>query len=62
MQTGDTLYCPTCNQQYYEPRLLSCLHTLCFGCITKIIVGQSKQSEWKIQCPICSDVTNLPVG
>ena len=62
MKTDCDLYCPKCHEKFCEPRILSCLHTLCFECIAKIIAETSKPSEWKVECPICDNITNLPIG
>ncbi|XP_061185957.1 tripartite motif-containing protein 2-like [Saccostrea echinata] len=54
------LMCHVCNEQYNEdgkhPRLLPCLHTLCFDCLNKTKVND------ELQCPTCKikhSVTNV---
>lgn len=54
------LVCHVCNEQYTEdgkhPRLLPCLHTLCFECLNKTKVNE------ELECPTCKTkhaVTNV---
>lgn len=46
--------CTICNQIFSEPRLLSCLHTFCNGCIIP--------TESQIECTICKKSTPLAEG
>ncbi|XP_077987345.1 uncharacterized protein LOC144441952 [Glandiceps talaboti] len=43
------LRCPTCREQYSNPKTLSCQHIFCTGCLQKWV---SKKSG-KLHCPIC---------
>ena len=49
--------CSYCENSYQEPRILSCLHSYCLHCITKIHV----QDTPSITCPSCNHLTPLPV-
>ena len=50
--------CSYCENSYQDPRILSCLHSYCLQCITKIHV----QDTPSITCPSCNHLTPLPVG
>ena len=50
--------CSYCENSYQDPRILSCLHSYCLHCITKIHV----QDTPSITCPSCNHLTPLPVG
>ena len=50
--------CNYCENSYQDPRILSCLHSYCLQCITKIHV----QDTPSITCPFCNHLTLLPVG
>ena len=50
--------CSYCENSYQDPRILSCLHSFCLQCITKIHVQKDAPS---ITCPSCNHLTPLPV-
>ena len=50
--------CSYCENSYKDPRILSCLHSYCLHCITKIHVQKDTPS---ITCPSCNHLTPLPV-
>ena len=50
--------CSYCENSYKDPRILSCLHSYCLQCITKIHV----QDTPSITCAFCNHLTPLPVG
>ena len=52
-----TCMCSYCENSYKDPRILSCLHSYCLQCITKIHV----QDTPSITCPSCNHLTPLPV-
>ena len=37
LEDGQELECCVCLDQFVKPKLLSCMHTLCEGCIDKLI-------------------------
>ena len=49
--------CSYCENSYNDPRILSCLHSYCLQCITKIHV----QDIPSITCPSCNHLTPIPV-
>ena len=56
MATNTTQYniCQYC--QYQDPRILSCLHSYCLQCITKLHV----EGTTSITCPTCNQSTTIP--
>ncbi|KAL3886030.1 hypothetical protein ACJMK2_026054 [Sinanodonta woodiana] len=52
------LICCVCHEEFdeitHQPRLLSCLHSVCFTCLEKLVKDE------KVKCPICSDNTAIP--
>ena len=50
--------CSYCKNSYKDPRILSCLHSYCLQCITKIHV----QDTPSITCPSCNHLTPVPIG
>ena len=47
-----------CSNTYQDPRILSCLHSYCVQCITKLHV----ENTTSIICPTCNHSTTLPDG
>ena len=58
METPDLYICQVCLEDMLElnPRLLTCHHTFCEGCLRNLIRGQ------KISCPTCRLETAVPQG
>ena len=50
--------CQYCSNTYQDPRILSCLHSYCVLCITKLHV----EDTTSIICPTCNHSTSLPDG
>lgn len=52
------LECPICLKPFTDPRMLSCLHTLCYTCLgdTMVHFGQNGQ----FQCPVCRKYLQIP--
>ena len=50
--------CQYCSNTYQDPRILSCLHSYCVQCITKLHVENTPS----IICPTCNHSTSLPTG
>ena len=55
--TSNTKQCQYCDNIYQDPRILSCLHSYCLQCITKLHV----ESTASITCPTCNQSTTIPV-
>ena len=61
MMTSNTtlsIICQYCSNTYQDPRILSCLHSYCVQCITKLHV----EDTTSIICPTCNHSTILPDG
>ena len=56
--TTSSSICQYCNNTYQDPRILSCLHSYCVQCITKLHV----ENTTYIICPTCNHSTTLPDG
>ena len=58
MTTNTTQYniCQYCDNIYQDPRILSCLHSYCLKCITKLHV----EDTTSITCPTCNQSTTIP--
>lgn len=46
--------CGLCNDTFVLPRVLSCLHVFCLGCLEKVCEGE------RLVCPTCQAVTSAP--
>ncbi|XP_041377656.1 tripartite motif-containing protein 2-like [Gigantopelta aegis] len=59
------LTCGTCLCMYdgveHHPKLLPCSHTVCRGCLERIIAAQTLDTG-SFRCPICREVITLPQG
>ena len=56
--TTSSSICQYCNNSFQDPRILSCLHSYCVQCITKLHV----EDTTSIICPTCNHSTTLPDG
>ena len=56
--TTSSSICQYCSNTYEDPRILSCLHSYCVQCITKLHV----EDTTSIICPTCNHSTTLPTG
>ena len=56
---GEECVCPVCLDEYRNPKLLACNHSLCEECLEKMV--KSSKGE-VIICPICRGETSLPAG
>ena len=56
--TTSSCICQYCSNTYQDPRILSCLHSYCVQCITKLHV----EDTTSIICPTCNHSTCLPPG
>ena len=54
---GEKLECAICLDQYKEPKVLSCLHSYCRGCLEKLVkrVGE----KCTVKCPECCSETEV---
>ncbi|CAF3965342.1 unnamed protein product [Adineta steineri] len=53
---SESVKCPICLDYYNDPRLLPCLHTFCFTCITELANHCTKSdhsdAEYRFICPL----------
>ena len=56
--TTSSCICQYCSNTYQDPRILSCLHSYCVQCITKLHV----ENTTSIIRPTCNHSTTLPDG
>ena len=59
MASAEVLECPVCCEQFDDqnicPRILSCGHSFCTGCLERLLSADNK-----IPCPTCRDEVNVP--
>ena len=55
----DLTICSICLETFRDPRLLECQHTFCRRCLQDMY---SQVTEERIQCPICRQASNVPIG
>ncbi|XP_013407928.1 tripartite motif-containing protein 3-like [Lingula anatina] len=53
------LTCCICLGEYEDPRVLSCYHTFCFGCISDH-ASKTVSVDKTFQCPLCREEIKLP--
>lgn len=56
--TEDSFLCKSCYQEYDEPRVLPCGHTICNKCISSMTNDQLTN---RISCTLCSNVHQQPL-
>lgn len=54
----EDLQCPICLEDFFEPKLLPCLHSLCAACIEELASSSSRS----ISCPLCRAECKIPNG
>ncbi|XP_041485513.1 E3 ubiquitin/ISG15 ligase TRIM25-like [Lytechinus variegatus] len=57
---NQNLECPVCLNIFNEPKILSCSHTFCKGCLDSLL-GYLPE-ELKLLCPVCRKETVVPDG
>ena len=55
---ADFTECPVCFDEYKDPKLLPCNHTLCLNCLEKLT--QKGMKGIHLKCPICNTVHEVP--
>ncbi|XP_030850659.1 tripartite motif-containing protein 2-like [Strongylocentrotus purpuratus] len=51
------LECPICLSFFKEPKILTCSHTFCKGCLESLL-----ESHQNLLCPTCREETSVPGG
>ena len=51
---ADIVECPVCFEEFKEPKLLPCNHTLCMKCLEALGTGKT------ITCPLCNAQHEVP--
>ena len=51
------LECPVCLSFFKEPKILTCSHTFCKGCLETLL-----ETRGKLLCPTCREETSVPGG
>ena len=51
------LECPVCFGTLSNPRMMVCGHTLCHGCVLRLVEGHKKKKS--VKCPTCRKVTKI---
>ncbi|XP_077996796.1 tripartite motif-containing protein 2-like [Glandiceps talaboti] len=52
------LSCSICSEQYENPKILSCLHTFCERCLTRLQTDKGR----RLECPVCYTQHEVPEG
>ena len=52
--------CSICFNLLQKPKLLSCHHTFCEGCLVTLYRSQGEHRE--VSCPLCRETTHVPDG
>ena len=55
------LHCAVCMDEYRDPRILPCHHTLCFECIESVVQSSSTTGRF-FRCPQCRSDVCVPRG
>ena len=58
--SAQNLECPICLNIFDDPKILTCSHTFCKGCLARLLESQPDDS--KLPCPVCRGVTDVPEG
>ena len=66
-EVDDTEYCPVCFEAYEEteeniPRLLHCAHSLCHGCVQRLLTLNRFLRHQTLCCPQCRRDSEAPDG
>src|SRR6218665_3345540 len=59
-QLQKIIECPICMSTFTDPRMLSCIHTFCFECLSRIGEVEQKKPGDKIPCPMCRKEFIIP--
>ncbi|GFR77567.1 tripartite motif-containing protein 56 [Elysia marginata] len=55
------LHCAVCMDEYRDPRILPCHHTLCYECIENVVQSSSTTGRF-FRCPQCRSEVCVPRG
>ncbi|XP_070556500.1 tripartite motif-containing protein 2-like [Ptychodera flava] len=54
---GDFLTCPVCLEQYKNPKILPCYHSVCQQCLEELV-----EKTGDLNCPTCQSCVQVPGG
>ena len=58
---ADLTECPVCLDEYKDPKLLPCNHTLCLNCLENLQRTKQKGKKGShLKCPICNTIHEVP--
>ncbi|XP_022098489.1 RING finger protein nhl-1-like [Acanthaster planci] len=57
----ESLKCGLCQNFYFKPKIMDCVHTFCEDCLLKYR-NMKYPKNTRIPCPVCGDETELPIG
>ncbi|XP_071965594.1 tripartite motif-containing protein 2-like [Antedon mediterranea] len=55
---ASALECPVCMNRFTSPKILTCVHSFCLGCLEEWV----KTSNGLLSCPTCREVCQIPEG
>ncbi|KAK3585572.1 hypothetical protein CHS0354_036759 [Potamilus streckersoni] len=60
----DRIKCPICLKNFNNPKVLTCLHTFCDKCLSRIVsqLREKTQTAEAVECPLCGVPTHIPYG
>ena len=59
---SDITECPICTETLRDPRVLSCQHTFCLGCLEQYGKQNAMLPRNKMSCPLCREKCVIPSG
>ena len=60
--TDELLYCPNCNKELTQPKLLECLHSFCLECLELCLRSNNILAGQSFLCPLCRTQCKVPDG
>jgi len=57
-ELDDMTECCICTEEFTDPRVLPCIHTLCLKCLLNY--GKDRQPGDRMSCPLCRKEFTIP--
>ena len=57
---ADITKCPVCLDEYEDPKLLPCSHTMWRTCLNNLPKSSAKKGKQQVTCPICNFNHKVP--